>query len=71
VAGSSSGTTTATRPLGQYAPGAPGYTAPDLVGDAVGLIDAVAGGRAHVVGPSRGSGIAQYLAIHHGTGWPR
>jgi pimeloyl-ACP methyl ester carboxylesterase len=49
-----------------YPPGAPGYTGPDLVGDAVGLIDALAGGRAHVVGLSMGGGIAQYLAIHHG-----
>jgi pimeloyl-ACP methyl ester carboxylesterase len=49
-----------------YPPGAPGYTGADLVGDAVGLIDALAGGRAHVVGLSMGGGIAQYLAIHHG-----
>ena len=48
-----------------YPPGAPGYTGPDLVGDAVGLIDALAGGRAHVVGLSMGGGIAQYLAVEH------
>ena len=48
-----------------YPPGAPGYTGPDLVGDAVGLIDALAGGRAHVAGLSMGGGIAQYLAAEH------
>jgi pimeloyl-ACP methyl ester carboxylesterase len=48
-----------------YPPGAPGYTGPDLVGDAVGLIDALAGRRAHVVGLSMGGGIAQYLAVEH------
>jgi pimeloyl-ACP methyl ester carboxylesterase len=48
-----------------YPPGAPGYTGPDLVGDAVGLIDALAGGRAHVAGLSMGGGIAQYLAVEH------
>jgi pimeloyl-ACP methyl ester carboxylesterase len=49
-----------------YPPGAPGYIGPDLVGDAVGLIDALADGRAHVVGLSMGGGIAQHLAVHHG-----
>jgi pimeloyl-ACP methyl ester carboxylesterase len=48
-----------------YPPGAPGYTGLDLVGDAVGLIDALAGGRAHVIGLSMGGGIAQYLAVEH------
>ena len=48
-----------------YPPGAPGYTGPDLIGDAVGLIDALAGGRAHVAGLSMGGGIAQYLAVEH------
>jgi pimeloyl-ACP methyl ester carboxylesterase len=48
-----------------YSPGAPGYTGLDLIGDAVGLIDALAGGRAHVVGLSMGGGIAQYLAVEH------
>jgi pimeloyl-ACP methyl ester carboxylesterase len=46
-----------------YPPGAPGYTGEDLVGDAAGLIDALAGGRANVVGLSMGGGIAQQLAI--------
>lgn len=48
-----------------YPPGAPGYTGTDLVADAAGLIDEVAGGRAHVVGVSAGGGIAQYLALDH------
>lgn len=46
-----------------YPPGAPGYTGPDLVNDAVGLIDLLAGGRAHVVGLSMGGGIALSLAV--------
>ncbi|GLZ28298.1 hypothetical protein Lesp02_04880 [Lentzea sp. NBRC 105346] len=46
-------------------PGKPGYTGDDLVSDAVGLIDAVAGGRAHVVGVSMGGGIAQSIAVFH------
>jgi pimeloyl-ACP methyl ester carboxylesterase len=48
-----------------YPPGKPGYTGLDLVADARGLIDALAGGRAHVVGLSMGGGIAQHIAIHH------
>jgi pimeloyl-ACP methyl ester carboxylesterase len=48
-----------------YPPGEPGYTGPDLVEDAAALIDALAGGRAHVVGLSMGGGIAQYLAVEH------
>jgi pimeloyl-ACP methyl ester carboxylesterase len=48
-----------------YPPGAPGYTGADLVADAVGLIDVLAGGRAHVVGLSMGGGIAQNLAVEH------
>ena len=48
-----------------YPPGAPGYTGPDLVRDALKLIDVLTGGRAHVVGLSMGGGIAQYLAVHH------
>jgi pimeloyl-ACP methyl ester carboxylesterase len=48
-----------------YPPGQPGYTGADLVADAVGLIDVLAGGRAHVAGLSMGGGIAQYLAAEH------
>jgi len=46
-------------------PGAPNYTGHDLADDAVGLIDVLAGGRAHVVGLSMGGGIAQYVAAGH------
>jgi pimeloyl-ACP methyl ester carboxylesterase len=48
-----------------YSPGAPGYTGVDLIGDAVGLIDVLAGGRAHVVGLSMGGGIAQSVVIEY------
>lgn len=48
-----------------YPPGAPGYTGTDLVADAAGLIEVLAGGRAHVVGMSMGGGMAQYLALEH------
>jgi pimeloyl-ACP methyl ester carboxylesterase len=48
-----------------YPPGQPGYTARDLVGDAVGLIDTVAGGQAHLAGISMGGGLAQEIALQH------
>jgi pimeloyl-ACP methyl ester carboxylesterase len=48
-----------------YPPGAPGYTGDDLIADAAGLIDQLAGGRAHIVGISMGGSIAQHLAIDH------
>ncbi|BCB79434.1 hypothetical protein GCM10022251_71750 [Phytohabitans flavus] len=48
-----------------YPPGAPGYTGDDLIADAAGVIDLLAGGRAHVVGISMGGGIAQHLAVDH------
>jgi pimeloyl-ACP methyl ester carboxylesterase len=48
-----------------YEPGAPQYGGPDLVTDAVGLLDALRLARAHVVGMSMGGGIAQRLALHH------
>jgi pimeloyl-ACP methyl ester carboxylesterase len=44
-----------------YPPGAPGYRTRDLFGDAVGLIDAVGHGHAHLVGLSMGGGIAQHI----------
>jgi pimeloyl-ACP methyl ester carboxylesterase len=48
-----------------YPPGEPGYSGADLIADAVGLIDAVAGGRAHLAGISMGGGLAQHIAVHH------
>ncbi|MDO9395357.1 MAG: alpha/beta hydrolase [Herbiconiux sp.] len=45
--------------------GAPDYTGNDLVGDLAGLVRALHGGRAHVVGLSLGGGLAQQLAIAH------
>jgi pimeloyl-ACP methyl ester carboxylesterase/SAM-dependent methyltransferase len=48
-----------------WPPGAPGYTGRDLVADAGGLVDILAGGRAHLVGLSMGGAIAQQLAVEH------
>ncbi|MGH3006417.1 MAG: alpha/beta fold hydrolase [Gaiellaceae bacterium] len=48
-----------------YEPGAPQYGGPDLVADAVGVLDALRVARAHVVGISMGGGIAQQLALDH------
>jgi pimeloyl-ACP methyl ester carboxylesterase len=46
-----------------YGPGPPPYTGPDLVDDAVGVLEALDIARAHLVGISMGGGIAQYLAL--------
>ena len=46
-----------------YPPGAPGYDFDDLVEDAVGLLDLIAPGRAHVAGMSMGGAIAQAIAL--------
>jgi pimeloyl-ACP methyl ester carboxylesterase len=46
-----------------YPPGAPGYTGKDLVADAIGLLDALAIARAHLVGISMGGAIAQQAAL--------
>ncbi|MFD9405935.1 alpha/beta fold hydrolase [Streptomyces sp. NPDC059989] len=48
-----------------YEPGRPGYTGADLVGDAVGVLDAHGIPAAHVVGVSAGGGFAQLLALDH------
>jgi pimeloyl-ACP methyl ester carboxylesterase len=46
-----------------YPPGAPGYTGDDLDKDAVGLLDALDLGRAHLAGISMGAAIAQIVAL--------
>lgn len=46
-----------------YAPGAPGYDGMDLLADAVGVLDALGVGRAHIVGISMGGAIGQELAL--------
>lgn len=48
-----------------YELGRPGYTGVDLVGDAVGVLDAYEIPAAHVVGVSAGGAIAQLLALDH------
>ena len=48
-----------------YEPGAPQYGGQDLVADAVGILDVLRVGRAHVVGISMGGGIGEHLALDH------
>jgi pimeloyl-ACP methyl ester carboxylesterase len=48
-----------------YQPEAPPYTVEDLAGDAVGLLDAFALPRAHLVGISMGGALVQRLAVEH------
>ena len=48
-----------------YPPGEPGYDMPDLVDDAVGVLDALGVARAHLVGLSMGGGLVQRLALDH------
>ncbi|MFE3456842.1 alpha/beta fold hydrolase [Nocardiopsis aegyptia] len=45
--------------------GAPPYDGEALVADAVGVLDALGIGAAHVVGISMGGGIAQHVAVRH------
>ena len=46
-----------------YEPGRPGYSADDMVADAVGVLDSYGVGAAHVVGVSAGGALAQLLAL--------
>jgi pimeloyl-ACP methyl ester carboxylesterase len=48
-----------------HEPGAPQYAGPDLTADAVGVLDALGVGEAHVVGISMGGAIAQLVALDH------
>lgn len=48
-----------------YPVGAPTYTGQDLIADALGLLDALDLGSAHIVGISMGGALAQHLAVHH------
>jgi pimeloyl-ACP methyl ester carboxylesterase len=48
-----------------YPPGEPGYSGADLVGDAVGILDALGIERADLMGISMGAGIAQVVALEH------
>jgi pimeloyl-ACP methyl ester carboxylesterase len=53
------------RDAGRSEGGMPQYAFRDLVADAVGLLDSLGVGRAHVVGMSLGGGVAQLLALDH------
>jgi pimeloyl-ACP methyl ester carboxylesterase len=46
-------------------PGAPDYTADDLLADVLGVLDAFGIERAHFAGVSSGGGFAQWLALDH------
>lgn len=48
-----------------YPPGSPGYGQPDLVADAVGLLDVFDLTDSHIVGISMGGGLGQRLALDH------
>ncbi len=48
-----------------YPVGSPGYRGPDLVADAVGVLDALDRDAAHVVGISMGGALAQVLTLEH------
>lgn len=48
-----------------YPPGRPGYALSDLVGDAVGILDALGIGRAHLVGRSMAGAIIAQAGLRH------
>lgn len=48
-----------------YPAGAPPYSGDDLAADALGILDALAVTRAHIVALSMGGMLAQRLAVHH------
>jgi pimeloyl-ACP methyl ester carboxylesterase len=48
-----------------YEPGKPGYGGDELDDDAVGVLDSLEVGRAHLVGISMGAAIAQLIALDH------
>jgi len=48
-----------------YPAGEPGYTGAALTSDAIGVLDALGIGRAHLVGVSMGGGVSQELAVTH------
>jgi pimeloyl-ACP methyl ester carboxylesterase len=48
-----------------YPPGSPGYTGPDLIADAVAVLDELGIAAAHLVGLSAGGGIAQEVVLAH------
>jgi pimeloyl-ACP methyl ester carboxylesterase len=48
-----------------YPLGAPGYTGADLAADAIGVLDALGIGTAHLVGMSAGAGMAQRIAVDY------
>ena len=48
-----------------YGPGSPPYSGLDLAEDALGVLDALAVERAHLIGISMGGALAQRLAFDH------
>jgi pimeloyl-ACP methyl ester carboxylesterase len=48
-----------------YPPGEPGYTGPDMLADAIAVLDEKGVAAAHVVGISMGGAFAQVLALDH------
>jgi pimeloyl-ACP methyl ester carboxylesterase len=50
-----------------YEPGSPPYSMNDLTEDAIGILDTLGIGRAHLVGRSMGGGLAMQAAIEHPT----